>query len=105
MSRYFLYIRRRDTIIIDEEGISRPNLVMVLREALAAARDMIADDVRSGRIYLDQTIVIYDDAGSVLGEVHFAAALSFANSDSVRSRAWPALGDIAPVPHFAGNYN
>src|SRR3989442_374845 len=87
MKLFFLHIRHRDGLILDEEGSLHPDFAAAQRMAIAAAREMIGADLLCGLIDLDQSIAILDDTDAVLGEVPFSTSFGFVGRD----------GFVAPI--------
>jgi hypothetical protein len=69
MPRYFFHIRHSDQLVPDEEGAVFADDAAARGEALASARDIAADLVRSGAPVLGWTIEIVDEQSRVVGEV------------------------------------
>jgi len=99
MKRFFLDIRHRDRLIVDEEGSSHIDLDAALRHAVAAAREMIGADVQNGTVDLDQAILIRNDIGAVVGEVGFATVFNIVGPNEA-SRWGPANADDGSPPPF-----
>ena len=66
MPRYFLHVGELDT---DPEGTELPDLEAARREAVLAAREMLAEWIMHGTDDIPTRIVITDEAGNVLGIV------------------------------------
>ena len=64
MPRYFLHIRDGDELIPDEEGTELPDLDAAKAEAIAGARDILAEKLRSGERLDGEVIEIADEAGN-----------------------------------------
>jgi hypothetical protein len=75
MPRYFLHLRTPSDDLLDPEGISMAEDA-VTSAALAAARDCMAHDVRTGRLNLKYRIEVQDEAGKVVHTLPFAEAVS-----------------------------
>ena len=75
MSRYFLNIRDGSDLIEDLEGSILPDIDAACREAMAAARDILAENVRTGKVVNGQFFEITDETGTVQGRVPFKDAL------------------------------
>ena len=50
MAKFFFHLRDRPGQLLDPEGIDCPNANVVATKALAAARDIIANDAQDGAI-------------------------------------------------------
>ena len=74
MPRFFFHIRDRDGLTADPDGTDLPDLEAARTEALAAARDMLAERiVKEGRPD-DQRFETCDEAGRLLAAVPFRDA-------------------------------
>lgn len=62
--------------IADTEGIVLDDLDSVRREALKGARDIMAADIRDGRLSLRECIVVTDEEGAEVHRLCFADAVS-----------------------------
>jgi hypothetical protein len=62
----------------DDEGCELPDLGAAVAMAVSAARDIMAADVRAGRLDLDQRIDIRDGQGRTMAVLAFAHALDIA---------------------------
>lgn len=71
--RYFFHVHD-DYTTIDEEGADLPDAAAAKDYALAAARELICDEVRSGRLKLDHRIEIEDEHGVHVGTIRFSDA-------------------------------
>src|SRR5206468_9416940 len=74
VARYFMHLRDSIDELLDPEGIEMP-ADAIAGAALMAARDVIAGDVRSGRIDLHFRIDVHDEAGEVVHTLPFADAV------------------------------
>ena len=68
MSRFFIHVRCGDTLTEDPEGYDLPNVEAARDEALAAAREILADGLKSEGLSCEQ-LEIHDDAGQLLTTV------------------------------------
>jgi len=72
----FIFISKRgDQIVPDDEGVDLPDLSAAQREAILAARELLAEAIKSGRPEVPEAFVIADEAGRPLGIVPLAAVL------------------------------
>lgn len=76
MERYFFHLHECGTLISDDEGRMLPGLDAVRREAIAAARDVMANEVRAGRLCVGCCIEVKNAASQVVLKVPFRDALS-----------------------------
>ena len=75
MARYYLHLHECGTLIPDEDGMELANDGAAHAEAIKAARDVMAGEVKEGRLCLGCCIVITDYAGTEVGRVPFREAL------------------------------
>ena len=78
MFRFFLNIRAGADFIEDHEGSLLPNIEAACREALSAARDLMAEKVRAGEVIDGQVFEITDEAGVVRARLPLKDALRLA---------------------------
>src|SRR3954449_6400944 len=62
MGRFYFHIRDGDQLIPDEEGQDLPDTSEALREATLAARQLLAEAIKSGRERVPDAFVIADEA-------------------------------------------
>ncbi|MGA7808384.1 DUF6894 family protein [Bradyrhizobium sp.] len=74
MHRFYFHIRTGDGLIVDQVGTDLQDAGAAKQEALLAARDIVADAIRSGHD-IPEAFVIADGAGRELETVPFAAVL------------------------------
>jgi hypothetical protein len=72
VSRYYLHIPEPDS---DPEGTELPDLAAARREALLAAREILAHAIKQARDDVPLHILITDASGQVLDTVHLAEVL------------------------------
>jgi len=70
--RYFLHVDELDT---DPEGTELPDLEAARREAILAAREMLAEWIILGAEDIPTRIVITDEAGTILALVRMRDVL------------------------------
>ncbi len=75
MGRFYFHLQAGDQIVPDDEGVDLPNLSAAQREAILAARELLAEAIKSGRPEVPEAFVIADEAGRPLGIVPLAAVL------------------------------
>ena len=75
MRRFFFHLRSGEQIITDYEGVDLLDVDTARQEALAAARQILADAIRSGRKDIPEAFVIADSEGRELETLLFAEAL------------------------------
>ena len=74
MPRFFFHLKDGVTLC-DEEGMSFATIDEARDEALRAAREIMADEVRHGRLSLVDRIEIADEGGNAVTVVTFADAV------------------------------
>ncbi len=75
MGRFYFHIRSGEQVIIDQEGMDLPDDSAARQEARAAARQILAEAIRSGREDTPQEFVITDNEGRELETLPFASVL------------------------------
>jgi hypothetical protein len=63
MARYYFHLERGGQLIEDLEGEDLPDLDSAREKALIAARDLLAETIRSGTDVPADVIVIQDEEG------------------------------------------
>ena len=76
MPRFFMHLRDTAEELLDPEGVELLDLDAVRSKALAAARDVIAGDLRNGIIDLRYRIDAENDAGDIVYSLPFKHAFS-----------------------------
>lgn len=69
MPRYFFHVRDEDRLIEDQDGSELPDLEAARTEAAAAAREILAEQIRTGKEMSGRSFEITDDTGKVLATV------------------------------------
>jgi hypothetical protein len=74
MTLYFFHLRNHADLLLDPEGryLDEGNIAAA---ALSEARAIIAADVRSGDVDLDQNIEVENSAGAVVHRISFDDAI------------------------------
>lgn len=75
MPRYFFHLHNGQ-VSRDEEGRELPGLAEARLEAIAAARELLCEDLRTGRLFLSHHIDIHGAEGEELLRVRFDEAVS-----------------------------
>ena len=81
MARYFMHLRDGTDELLDPEGCDYPTLEALRRATLFTARDLIAGDVRDGRLDLRFRIDVHDEAGTIVYSIPFKHALNIISED------------------------
>ena len=74
MPRFFFNLHDRDDVV-DEEGLVLDDVEAARQKAIAAARDIMAEDVKHGVLPLRDSIGIEDENGATVLEVPFKVAV------------------------------
>jgi hypothetical protein len=69
MARYYFHVQSGDTVNPDDEGADLPSFTAAQEEALAAARELLADAIKYGRRDVPICIIIAADDGRELAKV------------------------------------
>ena len=75
MPKFYLHIHEAGETIEDYEGTEFPDARSALAEAERAARDLLAEKVRTGGIIGGQRIDVVDDIHQPVGSVRFRTLL------------------------------
>lgn len=87
--RFYFNLRDGDALLLDPEGVELPNIDAVARRAHAAARDLLSEELREGRVRLDLCLDVRDEAGSTVYGLPFIEAIEVVS---------PSSSDVAPTP-------
>ena len=74
MPRFFFHLRDGESLD-DPDGIFLPDTRSARLEAIRNARDIMAEDVRRGRLALSSWIEVTDENGEAIFAVPFAEAV------------------------------
>jgi hypothetical protein len=75
MPQFYFHIRTDGSLSPDDEGESFPDLAAAKEDAVAAAREIMAEDIRSHSDNIPDAIVITNKAGKELAVVKLLDAL------------------------------
>lgn len=75
MPRFYFHIRDGERLIEDPDGSELPDLAVARAEALASARGILAEKVKTGELIDGQRFEITDEAGIVLAVLPLKDAL------------------------------
>ena len=76
MARYFMHLRDGSDDLLDAEGIELVDLEAVRDRVMAAARDVLAGDLRNGIVDLRYRIDAEDEVGVIVYSLPFKHAFS-----------------------------
>ena len=94
MARYFFNISGPEGLIEDTEGCDLLNIDSIREEALESAREIIAADIRAGRVFQDRVMHVLDDAGQTVLTLQFLDVIGL-DSAPQRSPEPGAMEDSA----------
>jgi hypothetical protein len=66
MPRYYFHVQRAQWTALDEEGTCLPNLQAAREEAVASARELLANAIKAGKNQVPDVILIADEDGRKL---------------------------------------
>jgi len=75
MARFYFHVRTGDELAHDPEGSDLADLAEARREALAAARELLANAIKAGKEQIPDAFVIADEAGRAIETVPLAVVL------------------------------
>ena len=70
--RFYLNLCMGGKFAEDPEGLDLPSVDAARQEAIKGARSILADDIRCGKLDLNQCIEVADETGAVVTSVRFA---------------------------------
>ena len=76
MPKYFMHLRDSTDELLDPEGVELVDLEAVRKNVMAAARDILAGDLRNGIVDLRYRIDAEDEVGEVVYTLAFKHAFS-----------------------------
>jgi hypothetical protein len=76
MPHFYFHICNGHGFVEDEEGVDLPDEPAARRKAVEAARDVMAGDLREGRLDLTSFIEVEDEAHRLLFTLTFAEAVT-----------------------------
>ena len=76
MGRFYFHLRNGDELIQDDEGQDLPDVSEALREALLAARELLAEAIKHGKERLPDALVVADESGQAIETVPITAVLA-----------------------------
>jgi hypothetical protein len=82
MHRFYFHLHECGSVVRDEEGRELPSFEEAFKEAVLAARELMAEDIRRGDLSLSSHIEITDSYGIGLASVPFREAVSLRDGDS-----------------------
>lgn len=76
MPKYFLHLRESGSELLDPEGVEFEDVIELKANVLAAARQLLAAELLTGRVTLDQRIDAEDTDGRLVHTLSFCDAFS-----------------------------
>lgn len=95
MGLYFFNMHIGDEYLSDEDGIDLPDLESVRREAVAAAREMVAAAVLVGRLPLHECFEITDEQGNLVLSMPFSSVVEIQGMEGRRGHGALSRNDKA----------
>ena len=89
MPLYYFHVRGDGIEILDPEGCECPDVQAAHREALAGARSILSEELKDGRLAVDERIDIEDEQGRLLCSVKFGEAIALPPGWTLRSPGSP----------------
>ena len=86
MARFYLNLRQADELVSDQEGSDLVDVDAAKAEAIAAAREVGADNLRHASLSIKRTFEIVDDGGALVAVVVFANILTGLYQNQTPSR-------------------
>ena len=87
MPLYYFHVRSDGVEILDPEGSTYPDLDSARREAVAGARSILSEEIKGGRLAIDERLDIEDEEGRVLLSIAFAEVLILPPGWSIERRS------------------
>jgi hypothetical protein len=75
MRTFYFHLKHGEHLIADEEGVTLPDLAAARHEALQAAREILADAIKTGNPNVADAIVVVDEDGRTVDSLRLAAVL------------------------------
>lgn len=75
MSKYYFHLRDGRDVLLDPEGRDIADHATIPGLTLKDARSIISQDVLGGRIHLEQSIEVIDEAGRIVHRLDFRDAV------------------------------
>jgi hypothetical protein len=75
MGRFYFHLQSEDRIVPDNERLDLPDLSSAQHEAIEAAREILAEAIRTGKREVPEAFVIADEEGRALALVPFTTVL------------------------------
>lgn len=86
MPRFYMHVCNGNGFVEDEEGRELPDAETARSEAIVAARDVMANDLRGGELDLSSFIEVEDENKELLFTVQFMDAVKITARHSPREK-------------------
>ncbi len=80
MPRYFLHVREAGDLVEDPDGVDFPDVAAARMEAVAAAREIMAEHIRKGLDVSSWSFEVVDEDGRLIMSVPFSEAVQRADA-------------------------
>jgi hypothetical protein len=98
MPRFYMHVCNGNGFVEDDEGVELPDEATARTKAIAAARDVMAGDMRKGELDLTSFIEVEDEAKQLLFTLTFADAVTITHRHSPPPAPPPAPGATPQDP-------
>jgi len=75
MARFYFHFLEGTSLATDDEGIELPDLSAAVREAELAARELLAEAIKTSKSQVPEAVIITDYSGERLHTIPLAAVL------------------------------
>lgn len=75
MTRYFFHLHECGTVLLGDEGADLPDMDAAIARGVVVAREIMAEEVRHGRLCLACFFEIEDEAKTETARVYFRDAI------------------------------
>jgi len=75
MARFYFHFLEGTSLAADDEGIELPDLSAAVREAELAARELLAEAIKTSKSQVPEAVIIADRSGERLHTIPLAALL------------------------------
>jgi hypothetical protein len=75
MTTFHFHVRAGDELTLDDEGAEFANYAAALREVTLAARELLAEAIKTGKLHVADAFVIADGSGQEIGTFSLATLL------------------------------
>lgn len=90
MPLFRFHIRRGLEFVFDPDGLHCADFGAAKREAIRGARSIFSEQVHEGKLWLDESIEVHDEADELVWTVTFATAVEIVRTPPL-SRGQPMI--------------